>query len=318
MRCWLVALHALSTCVEEENLRYRNARAELASLGYYTQPVQGFEESSGARGHPWLSATAQQELVPYEIAHSVRTGADGPFTVSLWFRGNGSDTSGELFEYIFSHSAYATRTLPSPVSSFQANQVRLSVPRHFLFSKPPPLHYVFASREILWPGLAARRPSLAEPLGLRSGLRQRLQRLQGCAQSVSGVGHDSDAFHHTPCQWTALQAIVEGKPLLHVIPDGEHDCLHVLQIHMFLPEDAHPAHGLLRSVVKDSTDPDTNVFVDSDGHVNDNTPRVNGTFLNMPLTNGNWHMATLTSRPNGTRGRGPAQPPHDLSLTAFM
>lgn len=77
---------------------------------------------------------------------------------------------------------------------------------------------------------------------------------------------------------------------------------------MFLPEDAHPAHGLLRSVVKDSTDPDTNVFVDSDGHVNDNTPRVNETFLNMPLTNGNWHMATLTSRPNGTRGRAPSSP----------
>ena len=55
-----------------------------------------------------------------------RAGADGPFSVSLWFRGNGTDTSGELFEYIFSHSAYATRTLPSPVSSFQANQARLS------------------------------------------------------------------------------------------------------------------------------------------------------------------------------------------------
>lgn len=103
-----------------------------------------------------------------------------------------------------------------------------------------------------------------------------------------------------------------------MVPEGVHDRLRLLQIHMFLPEDAHPAHGLLRSVVKDSTDPDTNVFVDSDGHVNDNTPRVNETLLNMPLTNGNWHMATLTSRPNGTRGRGPAQPSSRLSLRASM
>lgn len=71
-----------------------------------------------------------------ETAHAARAGADGPFTVSLWFRGNGSDTSGELFEYIFSHSAYATRTLPSPVSSFQANQARsrLAYAVHILLS----------------------------------------------------------------------------------------------------------------------------------------------------------------------------------------
>ena len=62
-----------------------------------------------------------------DSACAVRAGADGPFTVNLWFRGNGSDMSGELFEYIFSHSAYATRTLPSPVSSFQANQARPSM-----------------------------------------------------------------------------------------------------------------------------------------------------------------------------------------------
>ncbi|KAK9839475.1 hypothetical protein WJX81_004373 [Elliptochloris bilobata] len=132
------------------------------------------------------------------VLDPVSYGADGPFSVNLWFRGNGSEMTGELFEYIFSHSAYATTTQPSTVSSFQANQ-----------------------------------------------------------------------------------------------------------IHMFLPEDAHPAHGLLRSVVKDSNDADTSVFVDSDGHADDNTPRIaaNETYVNTLLSNGNWHMATITSRPGtGTRG----------------
>ena len=72
---------------------------------------------------------------------------------------------------------------------------------------------------------------------------------------------------------------------------------------MFLPEDQHPAHGLLRSVVKDSNDPDTNVFVDSDGHANDNTPRFAGTQLVAPLDGGAWHMATLTARAgNNSKG----------------
>ena len=89
---------------------------------------------------------AQQELAPLETAHAVRAGADGPFTVSLWFRGNGSDTSGELFEYIFSHSAYATRTLPSPVSSFQANQARLSKASLVLLSHCPCVEWLHRGR----------------------------------------------------------------------------------------------------------------------------------------------------------------------------
>ena len=77
---------------------------------------------------------------------------------------------------------------------------------------------------------------------------------------------------------------------------------------MFLPEDQHPAHGLLRSVVKDSNDPDTNVFVDSDGHANDNTPRFAGAQLVAPLDGGAWHMATLTARA-GNNSKGCARAP---------
>lgn len=75
---------------------------------------------------------------------------------------------------------------------------------------------------------------------------------------------------------------------------------------MFLPEESHPAHGLLRSVVKDSNDPDTNAFLDSDGHANDNTPRFANSQSMMPLSNGNWHMATITTRPgNASHGCAP-------------
>ena len=35
--------------------------------------------------------------------------AKGPFTVNLWMRANASDADGDLFEYVYSHSGYATR-----------------------------------------------------------------------------------------------------------------------------------------------------------------------------------------------------------------
>ena len=60
------------------------------------------------------------------------------------------------------------------------------------------------------------------------------------------------------------------------------------QIHIYLPENEHPANGLVRTVVKDSTDLDTTAFMDSDGHYNDNTVRknINGN----PANDGAWHM----------------------------
>ena len=61
-----------------------------------------------------------------------------------------------------------------------------------------------------------------------------------------------------------------------------------MQIHIYLPESDHPADGLVRTVVKDSTDLDTTAFLDSDGHYNDNTVRknINGN----PANDGAWHM----------------------------
>ena len=50
----------------------------------------------------------------------------GPFTVNLWERANATDQDGDLFEYIYSHSAYATREDFASVDAFHPNQVRLT------------------------------------------------------------------------------------------------------------------------------------------------------------------------------------------------
>ena len=47
----------------------------------------------------------------------------GPFTINLWERANATDQEGDLFQYIFSHSAYANRTQFAPVDAFHPNQV---------------------------------------------------------------------------------------------------------------------------------------------------------------------------------------------------
>ena len=67
-----------------------------------------------------------------------------------------------------------------------------------------------------------------------------------------------------------------------------------LQIQIYLPENQHPASGLVRTVVKDSTDLDTAAFMDSDGHYNDNSARtrINGN----PVNDGAWHMVGLHQR----------------------
>ncbi len=48
----------------------------------------------------------------------------GPFTVNLWERANSTDQDGELFEYLYSHSAYAGRQNFAPVDAFHPNQVQ--------------------------------------------------------------------------------------------------------------------------------------------------------------------------------------------------
>ena len=53
----------------------------------------------------------------------------GPFTINLWERANATDQEGDLFQYIFSHSAYANRTQFAPVDAFHPNQVYIPADR---------------------------------------------------------------------------------------------------------------------------------------------------------------------------------------------
>jgi hypothetical protein len=55
----------------------------------------------------------------------LRAGAKGPFTVSMWFRANASDMDGDLFQYVFSASKYASRQNFSAMDTFYPNQARL-------------------------------------------------------------------------------------------------------------------------------------------------------------------------------------------------
>ena len=76
------------------------------------------------------------------------------------------------------------------------------------------------------------------------------------------------------------------------------------EVQIYLPEVAHPAHGVVRTIVKDSNDvyegPLSQTYLDSDGGFMNNMPR------NVPghvdLTDGKWHMITLTTRPDGSPG----------------
>lgn len=84
------------------------------------------------------------------------------------------------------------------------------------------------------------------------------------------------------------------------------------QVEIFFPEQLHPAFGVVRSAVADSSyNSPAFTFLDSDGYFTDNVGR---TFRDpradprRPLaeqtyiTDGLWHMATVTTQPNGTTG----------------
>lgn len=74
------------------------------------------------------------------------------------------------------------------------------------------------------------------------------------------------------------------------------------QVHVYLPSSGHPAHGTVRVIVKDASDDyegaESRVWLDSDGQIGSNqlrnTPRNN-------FTDGEWHMVTVTSQPDGKK-----------------
>ena len=84
------------------------------------------------------------------------------------------------------------------------------------------------------------------------------------------------------------------------------DLLMLMQVRVYFPETGHPAYGILRSIVKDSTDTaNTSSYLDSDGRVgasyNNNVeadPRWDHHYLADEL----WHMVTLTTLSSNATG----------------
>lgn len=69
------------------------------------------------------------------------------------------------------------------------------------------------------------------------------------------------------------------------------------QVQLYIPESSHPAHGIVRAIVKDSTDSSIVSFLDSDGRYNDNTDVDRNLKDHIDTDDGHWHMVTLTTFP---------------------
>ena len=79
-----------------------------------------------------------------------------------------------------------------------------------------------------------------------------------------------------------------------------------MQVRVYFPESDHPAYGILRSIVKDSTDTaNASSYLDSDGRVGasyDNTYEADPDWEHYYLADGLWHMITLTTLDKNASG----------------
>ena len=64
-------------------------------------------------------------------------------------------------------------------------------------------------------------------------------------------------------------------------------------INVYLPEDGHPATGLVRGAVSDNDDPDVTSFLDSDGTYNNNDVRTTTNFKT--VNDGLWHFVAISN-----------------------
>ncbi|GLC41484.1 hypothetical protein PLESTM_001201000 [Pleodorina starrii] len=73
------------------------------------------------------------------------------------------------------------------------------------------------------------------------------------------------------------------------------------QVAMYLLPRTSPLYGVARAFVKDGNDGQSVVFLDSDGRIAD-TDRTTLQYRPWNLTDGQWHMLTISSQPGGGRG----------------
>ncbi|KAI3433615.1 hypothetical protein D9Q98_003424 [Chlorella vulgaris] len=76
------------------------------------------------------------------------------------------------------------------------------------------------------------------------------------------------------------------------------------KVQIYVPDRKHPAHGLIRTIVADSNDTGSvgaaPIYLDSDGSLNSEAS--NRTLEHSDVNDGGWHMVTVSTFPNGTRG----------------
>ena len=90
-------------------------------------------------------------------------------------------------------------------------------------------------------------------------------------------------------------------------PSSPVECGSMLQMAIYFPEQQHSRYGVLRAVVKDTTNENNSstrgemVFLDSDDRVADNSadPQLS---QGNPMTDGKWHMVTVTTQPDLSTG----------------
>ncbi|DBA97374.1 TPA: hypothetical protein ACH3X1_015103 [Trebouxia sp. C0004] len=79
------------------------------------------------------------------------------------------------------------------------------------------------------------------------------------------------------------------------------------QISIYVPEQQHPRYGVVRAVIKDTSNEDDStssgqqIYLDSDGLVSDNVNPSVSSNAN-PMADGNWHMVTISTHADMTTG----------------
>jgi len=76
------------------------------------------------------------------------------------------------------------------------------------------------------------------------------------------------------------------------------------QVNIYLPAPGRPLFGIARAAIKDSNDDEDSMFVDSDGAVNNNVRRSPLPSAPANVTDGAWHMLTVTTFPETLNSRG--------------
>ncbi len=80
-----------------------------------------------------------------------------------------------------------------------------------------------------------------------------------------------------------------------------------LQVAIYFPEQQHPRYGVVRAVIKDTSNENNSstaeqqVYLDSDDLVSDNVNPAVSSIPN-PMADGKWHMVTISTHADKTKG----------------